>query len=80
MYLRRKQVGFRILLLLCAGGIPGVLAGFYLITDPAENALNLPSGAYDIPLMLQDRTLDPDNRLSYEQNEQAIEKGVSVLS
>src|SRR5260221_119534 len=32
IYLRRKQVGFRILLLLCAGGIPGVLAGFYLIS------------------------------------------------
>ncbi len=32
VYLRRKQVGFRILLLLCAGGIPGVLAGFYLIS------------------------------------------------
>jgi len=32
------------------------MAGFYLITDPAEDALNLPSGEYDIPLMLQDRT------------------------
>ena len=31
VYLRRKQVGFRILLLLCAGGVPGVLAGVYLI-------------------------------------------------
>src|ERR1700685_4672195 len=30
LYLRRKQVGFRILLLLCAGGIPGVLGGVYL--------------------------------------------------
>ena len=40
------------------------LAGFYLITDPAEDALNLPSGAYDIPIMLQDRTLDAENRLS----------------
>jgi uncharacterized membrane protein YfcA len=31
VYLRRKQVGFRILLLLCAGGIPGVLVGVYVI-------------------------------------------------
>ncbi len=52
------------------------MAGFYLITDPAEDALNLPSGEYDIPLMLQDRTLDAENRLSYELNEKAIEEGV----
>jgi uncharacterized membrane protein YfcA len=32
VYLRRKQVGFRILLLLCAGGVPGVLSGYYLIS------------------------------------------------
>ncbi|HZT31719.1 MAG TPA: sulfite exporter TauE/SafE family protein [Bryobacteraceae bacterium] len=31
LYLRRRQVHFRTLLLLCAGGVPGVLAGFYLI-------------------------------------------------
>ena len=31
LYLRRKQVGFRILALLCAGGIPGVLGGVYLL-------------------------------------------------
>jgi uncharacterized membrane protein YfcA len=33
VYLRRKQVGFHVLLLLCAGGIPGVLAGVYLISQ-----------------------------------------------
>src|SRR5438874_904036 len=27
LYLRRKQVDYRILMLLCAGGIPGVLVG-----------------------------------------------------
>jgi uncharacterized membrane protein YfcA len=31
LYLRRKQVGFRILALLCARGIPGVLGGVYLL-------------------------------------------------
>lgn len=31
VYLRRRQVGLRVLLLLCAGGIPGVLSGVYLI-------------------------------------------------
>ena len=31
IYIGRKQIDWRILLLLCAGGIPGVLAGVYLI-------------------------------------------------
>ena len=31
IYVGRKQIDWRILLLLCAGGIPGVLAGVYLI-------------------------------------------------
>jgi spore coat protein A, manganese oxidase len=52
------------------------LAGFYLITDPAEDALHLPAGEYDIPLMLQDRTLDAENGFSYSVNERTIEEGV----
>jgi spore coat protein A, manganese oxidase len=51
------------------------LAGFYLITDPAEDDLNLPSGDYDIPLMIQDRTLRPDNSLFYEVTPETIEFG-----
>lgn len=31
------------------------LAGLYVIEDPAEAELNLPSGEYDVPLVLQDR-------------------------
>jgi uncharacterized protein len=31
IYLARRQVNYRILALLCAGGIPGVVAGFYLL-------------------------------------------------
>jgi FtsP/CotA-like multicopper oxidase with cupredoxin domain len=42
------------------------LAGFYIITDPAEDALNLPSGAHDLPLLLQDKSFESDNSLSYE--------------
>jgi spore coat protein A len=30
------------------------LHGFYLIDDPAEDHLRLPSGAYDVPIMLRD--------------------------
>ncbi|MEI9979688.1 MAG: multicopper oxidase [Edaphobacter sp.] len=41
------------------------LAGFYLIRDEKEAALNLPSGAYEIPLMLQDRLFLADGSLLY---------------
>ena len=41
------------------------LAGFYLIRDPEEDALNLPSGAYEIPLMIQDRSFAADGSLLY---------------
>ena len=41
------------------------LSGFYLISDEDEDNLRLPSGQYDIPLMLQDRQLGPDGRLLY---------------
>jgi spore coat protein A, manganese oxidase len=41
------------------------LAGFYLIRDPEEESLNLPSGAYEIPLMIQDRSFSGDGSLLY---------------
>ncbi|EMD29264.1 multicopper oxidase family protein [Amycolatopsis azurea] len=36
------------------------LAGFYLVRDPEEDALRLPSGIKEIPLVLADRNLDTD--------------------
>ena len=41
------------------------LAGFYFIKSQKEEGLDLPSGAYDIPLMLQDRSFDEDGSLHY---------------
>jgi len=41
------------------------LAGFYLIRDEAEAALNLPQGEFEIPLMLQDRLFHHDGSLYY---------------
>lgn len=41
------------------------LAGFYLIRDPHERALNLPIGRFEIPLLLQDRTVRDDGSLYY---------------
>ena len=41
------------------------LAGLFIVTDPEEAALKLPSGAYEVPIVLQDRTLDTNNQLLY---------------
>jgi spore coat protein A, manganese oxidase len=39
--------------------------GLYLIRDQFENSLNLPRGAYEIPLVLFDRSFHQDGRLYY---------------
>ena len=41
------------------------LAGLFIVTDEEEAAAGLPAGAYDVPLILQDRSFDKDNQLAY---------------
>jgi spore coat protein A, manganese oxidase len=41
------------------------LSGFYLLRDRQELSMNLPASDYEIPLVLQDRTLDDQGRLVY---------------
>ena len=41
------------------------LAGLFIIKDDEEKSLALPSGEYDIPLIIQDRIFDSDNQLVY---------------
>jgi spore coat protein A len=41
------------------------LMGLYLIRDEFEDALNLPKGAYEIPLIMFDRSFYPDGQLYY---------------
>ncbi|MEV4258598.1 multicopper oxidase domain-containing protein [Spirillospora sp. NPDC049652] len=41
------------------------LAGFYLLDDPLEEALGLPDGDRDVPLMLRDARLQHGNRLEW---------------
>ncbi len=41
------------------------LLGLYVIRDAVEDALHLPSGKYEVPLVLMDRDLRPDGQLSY---------------
>ena len=40
------------------------LQGIYIIDDPADPA-TLPSGIYDLPLLIADRQFDADNQLEY---------------
>jgi len=42
------------------------LAAYYIIHDPAEDSLGLPSGKYDVPLLLQDKQFNTDNTLYYD--------------
>jgi spore coat protein A len=41
------------------------LSGFFLLRDDEERSMDLPSGDYEIPLLLQDRTLDDRGQLVY---------------
>jgi len=52
------------------------LAGLYLIEDPRERLLNLPSGEFDIPLLIQDRVLLADGSPRYALDAEARETGV----
>ena len=44
------------------------LAGFLLVGDDEEDALKLPRGTFDLPLVIQDRTFDSRNQLVYLQS------------
>lgn len=41
------------------------LTGMYIIRNEEERALNLPSGIYEIPLVIQDKTFNEDGSLFY---------------
>jgi len=45
---------------ICAG-----MAGLYVIRDAFEEALNLPKGEYEIPLVLMDRMIRTDGQIYY---------------
>ena len=46
------------------------LAGMYIIRNEEERSLNLPSGIYEIPLVIQDKTFNDDGSLFYPSNVQ----------
>ena len=41
------------------------LAGAFIYDDAFEQSLDLPQGAYDVPLMVTDREFDADNQIPY---------------
>jgi FtsP/CotA-like multicopper oxidase with cupredoxin domain len=45
------------------------LLGMYIIGDNFEDALGLPSGAQDVPLIITERTFDANNQVPYAFNE-----------
>jgi spore coat protein A len=44
------------------------LAGFYIVEDELESSLQLPSGDFDVPLVIQDRAFNADGSLRYTEN------------
>lgn len=63
------------------------LAANYIIRDVQEDSLHLPSGAYEIPLVIQDRSFNQDGSLHYSAvplldatGEQAVADGQPVFT
>jgi FtsP/CotA-like multicopper oxidase with cupredoxin domain len=54
----------------------GGMAGFFIVEDGREAALGLPSGEYDVPLVLQDRRMSPDHSLTYAPGPMDLMAGV----
>jgi len=55
------------------------LAGAYLMRDDVEDAINLPGGEYEVPLVIQDRKFNPDGTLSYPSDWQDMWFGDKVM-
>jgi len=54
----------------------GGMAGFFIVEDGREAALGLPSGEYDVPLVLQDRRTSSDHALTYAPGPMDLMAGV----
>ncbi len=52
------------------------LAGAYLIDDPEEHMLGLPTGDFDVPLIIQDRVFKADGSFNYIFNNDTRETGM----
>lgn len=55
------------------------LAGLIVVSDAEEQALDLPRGSYDVPLVIQDRTFGANNELRYEGDSRVGFLGETIL-
>lgn len=55
------------------------LAGLYIVEEPGEDTLGLPSGPYEVPLVIQDRNFATDGSLVYTDNIMRGELGSIIL-
>jgi spore coat protein A, manganese oxidase len=55
------------------------LAGFYIVQDDVEDSLPLPKGAYDVPLLLQDRLFAADGSLAFNPVGHVLTPGDTIL-
>ncbi len=51
------------------------LAGLFIVNDSEETALNLPSGEYEIPLIVQDKRFNTDGSINYNPNDMDVMSG-----
>jgi blue copper oxidase len=51
------------------------LAGLFVVESPEEKALNLPSGSYEVPLIIQDKRLNADGTIKYSPSASEIMTG-----
>ncbi len=51
------------------------LAGLFIVESPEEKALNLPSGNYEIPLIIQDKRLNADGSIKYNPTRMEVMSG-----
>lgn len=56
------------------------LAGLYVIEDPAEEELGLPSGEYDVPLVLQDRKFRRDGSFRFRDSHEDVLGSVFLVN
>lgn len=56
------------------------LAGLVIVGDDEETALGLPTGEFDIPLVLQDRTFDTLNQFAYNVEPMAGMGGMGMMN
>jgi spore coat protein A len=55
------------------------LAGMYIIDDPADPQ-TLPKGAFDVPLMIADRTFDAKNQIPYRFDRNGVAGDVTLVN